>query len=160
MSIDGTIAGDLSKTNRLSGSLVADKTLSGKLTQSSSPSLAGSLTIPTVVDGHRIYYDTTEHWNMQIDLIAKEGTIYIYSDHESLEEDSVTKYVPGIKIGDGTSYLIDMPFVGDAMSQQLIEHIANMTMHVTDAERNFWNNKVTADITNENLILTKGFIGG
>lgn len=55
-----------------------------------------------------IRYDTTANWNAQVQLTAERGVIYIYSDH-AVDEDGKT--VAGIKIGDGTSYLIDMPFI-------------------------------------------------
>lgn len=56
----------------------------------------------------KIQYDTTANWNAQLELIAQRGTFYVYSDHSVDENDNP---VPGIKIGDGSSYLIDMPFV-------------------------------------------------
>lgn len=56
----------------------------------------------------KIQYDTTANWDAQVQLIAERGTFYVYSDHSVDENDNP---VPGLKIGDGTSYLIDMPFV-------------------------------------------------
>lgn len=55
-----------------------------------------------------IRYDTTANWDAQSQLIAERGVVYVYSDH-AVDENS--HLVAGIKIGDGTSYLIDMPFV-------------------------------------------------
>ena len=67
-------------------------------------------------------------------------------------------YVAGIKIGDGTSYLIDLPFVTDGMTTMLLKHIGDTTIHLTAAEREFWNNKISCYLDNtdsENLILSK-----
>ena len=94
---------------------------------------------------------TTEEWNSQPQLIGLRGVVYIYSDHEMTDDG---KPIPGFKVGDGLGYLIDAPFNDDLA----IQHIADTSIHVTDAEKEFWNNKVTAyiDATNiENLILTK-----
>ena len=85
---------------------------------------------------------TTEEWSRQISLVSKKGMFYIYSDHGIIEtEDEQIIYEAGVKIGDGTTYVVDLPFVT-----------------VTQAERDFWNNKVRcyidAEISAENLIFT------
>lgn len=106
-----------------------------------------------------VYYDTTANWDAQPDLVAEESVIYIYSDYQIYEDDGGNQYpIAGLKIGDGSSYLIDMPFVTDIMSAALITHIADSTAHVTAAERAFWNNKVSAymdHISDELLVLSK-----
>ena len=106
-----------------------------------------------------VYYDTTDSWNAQSELIAEEAAIYIYSDCQIYEDESGNQYpLAGLKIGDGSSYLIDMPFVTDTMSSTLIAHIADSTVHVTAAERAFWNNKVSAYMdhsVDELLVLSK-----
>lgn len=90
-----------------------------------------------------IYYDTTANWNATPSLESQKGAIYIYSDYK---KDANNKDVPGIKIGDGDAYVIDMPFI-DA---PLWEHINNSGIHVTPAEKEFWNNKVTAYLSGDN----------
>ncbi len=100
-----------------------------------------------------IHTDTTENWNAQRDLVAQSGHIYIYSDYRII--DGVP--IPAMKVGDGTSYLIDMPFM-DGSSADLDAHIHDTTVHITEAERVFWNNKVTAFLSQgsaETLVLTK-----
>lgn len=100
-----------------------------------------------------VHTDTTEHWNAQVQLVAERGHIYVYSDYMQVED----KVLPAIKIGDGTTYLIDLPFVsGD--STLWTNHIHNNIRHITDDERNFWNDKVTCFISAvdaEHLIFTK-----
>lgn len=70
--------------------------------------LAGEAESVATAAYNRIRYDTTANWDAQVQLTAERGVVYIYSDH-AVDEDGKT--VAGIKIGDGTSYLIDMPFV-------------------------------------------------
>lgn len=112
-----------------------------------------------------VLYNTKEGWNAQPSLMSEEGTIYIYSNYTTTTINGVIKNVPGIKIGDGTSYLIDMPFVNEDFADQLISHINNTIVHVTPSEKTFWNNKSSAflDTTEgETLILsnTSYMIGG
>lgn len=108
-----------------------------------------------------VYYDTTANWNNMNTLISEEGAVYIYSDHESYTDDNEDLIVvPGVKIGDGTSYLIDRPFTSDALSYAITKHIGNSSMHVTAAEKQAWNNKVSSYIDGadpENLVLSKNF---
>lgn len=63
-----------------------------------------------------VYYDNTEMWNSQNQLISEEGSIYVYTDYQTItHDDGSTETIRAIKQGDGVSYLIDMPFlvVGD-----------------------------------------------
>ena len=106
-----------------------------------------------------VYYDTTANWNMQSSLIAEEGTIYVYSDYYHID-DGEGNMVPvaGIKIGDGNAYLIDMPFVTDALTSSILTHVSNTQVHVTPQEKAFWNNKVSSFLDGEdaeNLIISK-----
>ena len=108
--------------------------------------LEGSLTAKDLGLG-KVYYDTTANWNAQPSLIAEEAVVYIYSDYTTIEDGAGNQTaVAGIKIGDGTSYLIDQPFITDAATYLIISHISNTGIHVTQAEKEFWNNKVSAYI--------------
>ena len=92
----------------------------------------------------KVLYADTATWNSQAQLVSQEGYIYIYSDYKQDDEDN---NIPGIKVGDGNAYLIDLPF-----STKLIdEHIADVVSHITAAERDFWNNKVTCYIDDNNI---------
>ena len=116
---------------------------------------------------NNIYYNTTEGWNNQHDLIGKEGAIYIYSDHNTItnENDEIID-IPGIKIGDGLAYLIDAPFLDDTLSQNLIDMITMRTINLLESDNKLvsiedrirWNNKVSAmmssELDSENLILS------
>lgn len=126
--------------------------------------------IQSIIDSAaHIYYATTSGWNEQPSLIAERGAIYVYSDHSSAVVDGEVKVVPGIKVGDGTSYLLDMPFIdagsggGSGSSDQeildlLTAHINNSGIHVSSSDRTFWNGKsrayIGSDQQSETLILT------
>ena len=108
----------------------------------------------------RVYYDTKAAWDRQTTLVAERSVVYIYSDYKILEDEAGNQTeIAGIKIGDGSSYLIDMPFITDAATYMIVTHIADNTVHITAAEREFWNNKVSAFInpqsSGEELVLSK-----
>ena len=91
----------------------------------------------------KVLYGTTAEWNSQATLISQLDRIYVYTDYYT---DSEGNPVPGVKIGDGTAYLIDRPFI----TKILDEHLANSIIHITAAERLSWNNKVTCFIDPNN----------
>lgn len=97
-----------------------------------------------------IFYGTTEYWNTQPRLISIKSCVYVYNDHDFNSEG---KAIPGIKIGDGTSYLIDMPFIDEKYTQ----HILDTASHITQQERDAWNEKVRCFIdplNDQNIIFT------
>ena len=101
----------------------------------------------------KILSNTKDGWNSQPNLIAEKNTLYVYSDYRTVTEDGQEKVVPGVKVGDGTSYLIDMPFMDAGMS----DHIMNTIIHITQDEREFWNDKVSVYISptdEENIVFT------
>ena len=86
------------------------------------------------------YSKTTAEWNLEPTLISELNSLYIYTDYKTV--DGVV--IPGIKIGDGLAYVIDLPFATDVGG-------------VTEEEKAFWNNKVSAFMDPydlENLILS------
>lgn len=115
--------------------------------------LSGSSSLPKYVDASMVHCDTSEAWNSSRNLVAKNGHIYIYSDYNIIENDdgSETK-IPGIKIGDGTSYLIDMPFVFTGTDRKdITAHMNDMEKHVSVEDRDNWNEKVKPEVIGENL---------
>ena len=103
------------------------------------------------IEGKKIIVDTTANWREKIRYIPNNGDILIYLDKTTINGVNI----PGIKIGDGLAYGIDLPFIGDEIAYQLTQHIADTTVHITNVERNFWNNKINCDdeIINETLVL-------
>lgn len=59
-----------------------------------------------------IYYDSTENWNALDTLVPAEGSLYIYSDYRVVSGQNV----PGIRIGDGTHLLSELPFLSGGSS--------------------------------------------
>lgn len=94
-----------------------------------------------------VYYNTTANWNAQTSLVSELKSIYIYSDYKLVNGE----YIPGIKIGDGDAYVVDLPFI-DA---DLTQHIADAAIHVSAADRLNWNNKVRCiiDETDTELLI-------
>lgn len=100
-----------------------------------------------------VYVNTTAGWNAQPQLVGLANRVYVYSDY--ISGDGLP--VPGMKIGDGSAYLIDLPFVA-GNNTALAAHISDTTAHITESERLFWNNKVTCFISNgdeETVVFTK-----
>lgn len=101
-----------------------------------------------------IQYNTTQYWNTQIDYIPTAGQIIIYSDKYLTEYNTNT---PAIKIGDGTTFVTDLPFLTDIFSNQLNSHINNNNIHVSIAQKAFWDNKINCEdiVIDQNLQLTR-----
>lgn len=109
-------------------------------------------------------HDTTERWNANPSFIPRDGEIVFYSDYgRQTDDEGVEHSVPGIKIGDGQTYLVDLPFVGasdrDAISQTLQNHIDDTDAHITSEERIRWNRKLDdAYTSDEILVITRDLI--
>lgn len=99
--------------------------------------------------------DTTENWNNDLLYIPEKGLIVVYSDKGTIIRDGQTINVAGIKIGDGNSYLVDLPFIGDEWATIMEDHIRDTNIHVTLEEKTFWNNKLNINLIEENLILNR-----
>lgn len=104
--------------------------------------------------------NTTEGWSANPQYLPKAGEICIYTDYMTVKDDLGRDITfPGIKVGDGNSYLVDMPFVGAETRYLIInairEHESNTQIHITQNEREFWNNKLNYDIAGDELILTR-----
>ena len=115
----------------------------------------------------RIYYDTTEGWNAQPDLLSKLNAIYIYTDGSTkLDVHGDAYNIPWMKIGDGRAYVVDLPFVNaeihdikrdmEEMQALVKDHINDNVRHISTYDRQVWNEKCRVDetqVTNhENLI--------
>jgi len=94
-----------------------------------------------------VFVDTTINWNNKITYVPPVGAIIIYTDKTVIDN----KKIPGIKIGDGNAYCVDLPFVTDEVAQTIANHIQDNIRHITIEERNFWNNKLNISIDGEKL---------
>jgi len=106
------------------------------------------------IDGKQILVKTTAEWREQLQYTPKKGDILVYTDKETISQN---KTVAGIKIGDGLAYGIDLPFIGDDIAENLLNHINDTTVHITAAERIKWNNKINCEntVSGETLVLTR-----
>lgn len=121
--------------------------------QINSIELIGNIDLPQL-NLRSVYYKTKEEWNSEPLTISEQGAIYIYSNYKNNNGINI----PGMKIGDGLAYIIDLPFITDASTEAinnvislLNNHVASTDIHITQAERDFWNNKVTASLNEANL---------
>ena len=89
----------------------------------------------------KVKVGTTEYWN-STKFIPDAGQIVVYTDKGTKTVDGETVYVPGIKIGSGSAYVQDLAFVGDDIASDLIAHIGDENIHVSDHDRTLWNNKL------------------
>lgn len=96
----------------------------------------------------RVMYGTTAYWDGQPELIAKENAIYVYTDGFPREIHNIVRF----KVGDGQSYLIDLPYT----DMVYYDHISDPIIHITQEEREFWNNKVSCKIEGENIVFATG----
>ena len=105
-----------------------------------------------------VYYSKKKsEWDADRDIIAEKDVLYIYSDYKTIQKDGKQILLPGLKIGDGMTYLIDMPFVNSTDSgieQLVLDHINNNVIHINATERNFWNNKLNYSFNEESQNLT------
>lgn len=96
----------------------------------------------------RVMYGTTVYWDEQPELIAQNNALYVYTDALSKDFKNIARF----KVGDGQSLLKELPFT-DAV---YYDHISDPLIHVSNEDREFWNNKVSCSINGENLIFTTG----
>ena len=111
------------------------------------------------------YYSRTKSdWDSDRTLISEKDVLYIYSDYKVIQKDGQKIYLPGLKIGDGSSFLIDLPFINDTsdsdikrLQNLILDHINDKIVHIQPGEREFWNNKLnySFDDSNDNLILNR-----
>ncbi len=91
--------------------------------------------------------NTTAGWASMPLYVPKDGEFCIYSDTHEL------------KIGDGQVPIVDLPFVGHgeatAVSIALAAHAGNMSVHVSQEDRDCWNNKVDVGVAGEQLVFTR-----
>lgn len=97
-------------------------------------------------------HDSTDNWKKALSFIPLKGEVCIYEDYLT---DTQGNYVPGLKVGDGTTPVVDLPFVDEVLKQKLLEHIENQEIHVTQQEKSFWNNKINCEFESEILIINR-----
>lgn len=107
-----------------------------------------------------VYYSNSKQiWNLEPQLISEKDVLYIYTDYKIINVDDEQITIPGLKIGDGKSYLIDLPFFNDIsnFNDIFMDHINNKVIHVSMEDRMFWDNKLNLflEAQEQNLILNR-----
>lgn len=100
-------------------------------------------------------HNTTSYWNQHHDFVPAAGEIIVYDDGASTIEGGT---IPQIKIGDGSAYISDLPFINAHIVSTLSEHISNQSIHTSLEEKEFWNDKVTCyldTIDTETIVFMK-----
>lgn len=83
----------------------------------------------------RSFYNTTEGWDSQPSLIAKEKAVYFYWDHKTDKEGNP---IPGVKIGDGVTLLKDLPFTTDIqIDYEIIDNKPSINGVILEGEKSF-----------------------
>ena len=88
-------------------------------------------------DTASIIIKSAQTWPDYDRTISNLGTVYVYTYEDAS---------PKIRIGDGKAYICDLPFTTDTLSNKIDNHINNQTIHITQEQRQLWNDKVTAYI--------------
>lgn len=78
--------------------------------------------------------NTTSYWEAHSSYRPDRGMIVVYTDYQDGK--------PAIKVGTGNADLSNLPFINEGISNLVVEHIANRIIHITQEERDKWNNKV------------------
>lgn len=121
--------GDVSVQNPSPSGSVRSSTLIGTLEQNAILGAieVGDIVIHQTVSPYKVFMDTTANWNAQPDLIPTACNLIVYIDKYQYEKDGQTIHVPGMKFGDGNSYLIDLPFVTDYIDARGVIYSKNTT---------------------------------
>ena len=85
-------------------------------------------------DATKTLFKTVQQWNATPGLVSEANTFYVYTDYKVTDEG---KTIPGMKIGNGVNYLIDLPFIaaGEESMTQIYDHINNTAVHMTNQDR-------------------------
>lgn len=103
--------------------------------------------------------NTSEYWRLNPTFVPLDGEIIIYTDYRIVDG----RFKPAIKIGDGRTAIVSLPFVAgaggddgslDEFLQELEAHINDDSKHVTEQERSFWNGKLNYHMDGETLVFT------
>ena len=93
---------------------------------------------------------TTAEWNAMVGYIPTKGTTIVYSDFAVVSG----RHQPALKIGDGTTYVQDLPFASSGPSvDDFLEHVNDTVRHTTRLEKENWNSKVSAEVSGTTLLL-------
>lgn len=151
LNINGTGAFDIYyEDNKITDNVLVSDHIYTFIYSNSHWNLVGDIASSNILIG------TTQDW-INHSTTFPQGTILIYTDRVYTDVSGTTSTVMSIKISDGSTPCVDLPFVGDKIKNEIINHINDNTCHITAAERTLWSNKLNCEDTplNHNLILTR-----
>lgn len=97
--------------------------------------------------------DISKNWNKAIGFIPLAGEVIVYTDYKQIEKEIdgelTSIFIPGVKVGDGKTYVQDLPFVDTELRDTIMNHINSQDIHVSLQEKLFWNNKLNVDDDSE-----------
>lgn len=96
--------------------------------------------VPTRVATTKVLMNSVAYWESVGDTIPSAATIIVYADYKVVEIDGVPVTIPGVKIADGIRDIATLPFITDFIMIELQDHINNTEIHITQEERERWNN--------------------
>lgn len=99
---------------------------------------------------------TKAEWQNSGNITSQPGVLYVTTDYKTVTKDGTTYEIPAFKLGDGNAYIVDMPYA-TVDEETFLNHVNDRVVHITQAEREFWNNKNRAEIDENNpecLIMT------
>ena len=151
----GSISGEITpKAAVTDGEVVRGRSLEGEVNRNTSavkdyerlnnkPQVNGEELIgdKSTEDLKIIFSKTTAEWAALTELVSVRNAIYVYTDYKPIGTSG--DYQPGIKIGDGLAYVVDLPFATMEDARITAEDIEN------------WNNKVSVVLDGENLIFVR-----
>lgn len=135
----------INEVTQMTGNFGQKRSITGRI-NAQQTSMTTQMSIPRVLSGSQIKSGTTEYWNSQIGMIGERNTLYIYTDYQKDENDND---IPGIKVGDGRAYIQDLPFIDEDLRNSIMDHINNVSIHVSLAEKLSWWNKINVDDESE-----------
>ncbi len=97
-----------------------------------------------------VEYGTISEWAGRAGEVSQQGVFYVYTNYGIDDEGND---IPAVKIGDGKAYIGDLPFT----KTDFLLHQQDTSIHVTQAEKDAWNDKVRCYLSfenAENLIFT------
>ena len=90
----------------------------------------------------QIIVKNEQDWASSSFTMSHKGQIYVYIKQNQDNEEITSARV---KIGDGKTFILNLPFVDDFVKELLNNHIQDIDVHTTLIEKTFWNNKINID---------------
>lgn len=99
---------------------------------------------------------TKQQWESENRQTSQPGILYVTTDYKTVTKDETTYNIPAFKLGDGNAYVVDLPYA-TVDEETFLSHVNDKVIHITQTEREFWNNKNRVEIDDNNpecLVMT------